>query len=158
MNSDEFKKYLDESVLELEQKRLLLEQQYGVGHHDRYVLEYDNSSLMFFDKEQPTVEATILPVATYITETECLVWFWSLKNLPEPIRKLSSAVKKLYDITGQDIFRRQSFGCSESTAWDLASMACKCLDAQGVYRVPQGNMYAYVLISQITYYNQACIS
>lgn len=156
MTEDEFERYLNESVTELEEKRVLLETHYGIGHHDRYILEYNNSSLLFFDKENPVVEATILPVAAHITDINCLVWFWSFKDLPEPIRKRSSTVKNLYDVTGYSMFRKQSFPCSESMAWDIVSLACKYFDAKGVYRVPQGGMQAYVLISQIEHYNQAC--
>lgn len=158
MNDEEFDKYLSESITELEEKRVLLETDYGIGHHERYILEYENNSLLFFDKEYPVVEATIIPVAAHITDIDQLVWFWSFKDLPEPVRKISSAVKKLYDLTGHEHFRRMSVPCNESMAWDIASMACKFLDAKGVYRVPQGGMYAYVLISHIEHYKQACAS
>ncbi len=158
MNEQEFDKYLSDSITELEEKRTLLEADYGIGHHERYILEYENSSLLFFDKEYPVVEATIIPVATLITDINQLVWFWSFTNLPESVRETSSAVKKLYDLTGHEHFRRRSVPCNESMAWDIASLACKFLDARGVYRVPQGNMYAYVLISHIEHYQQACAS
>ncbi len=158
MNEQELDHYLSEANTELEEKRILLETNYGIGHHERYILEYENSSLLFFDKEYPVVEATILPVAAHITDIDQLVWFWSFKGLPESIIKTSGAVKKLYELTGHDYFRRKSIHCTESTAWDIASMACKFLDAKGVYRVPQAGMYAYVLISHIEHYKQAYAS
>jgi len=155
MNDDEFDKYLSESVTELEQKRILLEANFGIGHHERYILEYESSSLLFYNKETPVVAATVIPVAAHITDIDHLVWFWSFKGLPESVKKSSTAIKKLYDLTGYEFFRRNSVPCDESMAWDVASMACKLLNAKGVYRVPQAGMYAYVLISRIEHYNQA---
>jgi len=158
MNKEEFGTYLTESITELEEKRVLLETNFDIGHHERYILEYEKSSLLFFDKEYPVVEATIIPVAAHITDIDQLVWFWSFKGLPESVRETSRAVKKLYDLTGHEYFRRNSIQCSESMAWDIASMACKFLDAKGVYRVPQAGMYAYVLISHIEHFTQAYAS
>lgn len=153
MNDEEFDKYLEDACDELDQKHQALVNEFGFGGHDNFVVEYEKQSLMFFDKERPVVEASILPVASHIPEKESLVWFWSNHRLPEQIRKHSSAVKKLFDVTGYEVFNKPSVKCDENMAWEIAAMACKCLGAEGVYRIPQGNMHSYVLLTEVRHYS-----
>lgn len=152
MTDDEFDKYLEESCDELDVKYKHLVDEYGFGSHDNFVVEYENQSLMFFRKEAPVVEANILPVASHIPEKNSLVWFWSNRNLPDHVREQSKAIKKLYDITGFELFNNPSVECDESMAWEIAVMACKCMNAKGVYRIPQGNLNSYVLITDVWHY------
>ncbi|MEW8415839.1 MAG: DUF6882 domain-containing protein [Candidatus Thiodiazotropha endolucinida] len=152
MNGEEFDKYLEDACDELDQKYQVLVDEFGFGSHDNFVVEYENQSLIFFDKEKPVVEASILPVASHIPEKESLVWFWSNRNLPDAVRDHSAAVKKLYEVTGYEVFDNPSVECDETMAWEIAAMACKCLGAIGVYRIPQANMHSYVLITEVRHY------
>lgn len=72
--------------------------------------------------------------------------------MPESVRDHSSAVKVLYDQTGYDVFNNPYMSCDEGMAWEVAAMACKCLDAKGVYRIPHGNMHSYVLLTSVRAY------
>lgn len=152
MNDEEFDSFLDEACNELDTKYQYLVDEFGLGSHDSFVVEYEEQSLLFFCKEKPVIKAKILPVASHVPEKDSLVWFWSNSNLPDSVKEHSAAVKKLYDVTGYELFNNPSVECDEGMAWEIAAMACKCLGAQGVYRVPQGNLFSYLLLTEVQHY------
>lgn len=153
MTDDEFDKFLEEACDELGHKYKKLVDDFGLGNHERFVVEFEKQSLLFFENEKPVVEAVIIPIASHIPEKESFVWFWSNRNLPDELRDLSCKVKKLYEITGFELFNNPSISCDEDMAWEVAAMACKALDAKGIYRIPQSNgLYSYVLIMDIRHY------
>ncbi len=149
MTDEEFDNYLEKACDEHDEKYQFLIDEFGIGSHDSFVVEYENELLQFFKKEKCVVEARILPIASHIPEKSNLVWFWSNRNIPETLREKCSTVKKLYDVTGYDLFKNPSAECDEAMAWEIAAMACKCLNAKGVYRIPHSNLYSYVLITDI---------
>lgn len=60
MNDEEFGEFLSQSLDELEEKQEEIERNYGVGHHERFVANYEEDNLLFFENERPVVEAKIL--------------------------------------------------------------------------------------------------
>lgn len=70
MNDDEFDRFLEEAMDELDYKRQLLTDTYGLGTHGNFVVEYEKNLLTFFENEKPVVIAEILPVASHIPEKE----------------------------------------------------------------------------------------
>jgi len=149
MTDEEFDNYLAAACDELDQKYQDLVEHYGFGSHDNFVVEYEDQLLSFFKKERRTIEAKILPIASHVPEKNSLVWFWSNRNLPDHVRVPSEAIKKLYDVTGYEIFKENSVECDEDMAWEIAALACKCLEAKGVYRIPHSNLNTYVLILEV---------
>ena len=149
MTDEEFDNFLDEACDEQDVKYQLLIDEFGLGSYDNFVVEYENELLQFFEKEKCIVEAKILPIASHVPEKNSLVWFWSNRNIPEALRKKCEAIKKLYEVTGYEIFQDTSVECDETMVWEIAAMACKCLEGKGVYRIPHDNLNSYVLFTDI---------
>ena len=149
MNDSEFDAYLDQALDELETKQAALNDEFGLGEHGRFVVDYVAGNLTFFDKEAPRAEASILPVSTHIPAKRELQWSWANQQLPEHVRELSSQVKSLHSVTGFELFVNEHVKCDESMAWEFTALACKCLSAIGAYRVPHGEIHAHVLITSI---------
>ena len=149
MTDDEFDEFVAQANAELAQKQATLEKTYGLGRHDRFVVEYDKRRLTFFGKEGPLVEAVIVPVATHVETQNSLKWSWSSPQLPQAVREDAARVRKLYDLTGYEIFANETAECDASMAWEITAMACKLLSALGAYRVPHANLNAYMLITEI---------
>lgn len=151
MTDEEFDQYLDEAFEEMDGKHEHLINEYGIGDHSDFVVDYASRSLIFSEHGKPVVEARILPLATHDPAQNNLVWFWSDPDVPEAIRTQGAAVKKLFEITGADFFVTNNVECGETMLWELAALACKGLDSQGVYRVPHDGLNSYVLIEHIQY-------
>lgn len=152
MNDEEFDNFVAQALDELDEKNLFLTDSYGLGTHSNFVVEYDKNLITFFINEKPVVVAEIIPVASHIPEKESFKWFWANENLPDAVREHSSATKILYEQTGYDVFSNPHIACDEEMAWEVAAMVCKCLNAVGVYRVPHGNAYSYILLTSVKKY------
>jgi hypothetical protein len=149
MSDDEFDAYLAAAQDELDRKQQHLKTVYGLGTHQAFAVDYVSGTLDFIANEVPVVRASILPVATHNPEKGSLKWGWANQQLPDTVRADARRVSGLYDITGFDMFRNEALECEESMAWEVAALACKLLDAEGVYRVPHNAVNSYVLIKSL---------
>lgn len=153
MTDEEFDNYLNNAIEELETKQNHLILEYGLGNHERFVVDYEDDSLLFFEKEKPIVDAKILPIASYIKEKQHLKWFWANDNFPEDVKKKSEPIKILHEITGHDIFIDDYVNeVDEDMAYEIAALTCKALNAKGIYVVPHTSLTSYVLITEINHY------
>lgn len=149
MTDAEFNQYLDDARASLATRQERLEEEYGIGHHSRFVVEYPSGALTFFEGERPCVVASIVPIATHVPESHSLKWAWANAQFPPDIRAAASRTKQLAEVTGHRLFSEDTANVDEDTAWDIAALACTYLDALGVYRVPHGKVNSYVLITEI---------
>ncbi len=149
MTDAEFDEYLRGAVGELKAKQAALEIEYHLGHHERFVVDYEAGSLIFFAGEAPQVEAKILPVATHVPAKKSLKWSWANSQLPQSVRESAARVRELHAFTGFGMFANDAVECDESMAWEITALAAKYLSVMGAYRVPHGTLYAYVLITEL---------
>jgi hypothetical protein len=149
MHDDEFDQFLEQANEELKVKQAALSEQYGLGHLERFFVDYVGCELTFFDEDALRARATILPVATHVEAKGSLKWFWANEQLPEAVRAEAARVKGLYDLTGFEMFAKPMIECDAAMAWEITAMACKMLGALGAYRVPNGAIKGYVLITRI---------
>jgi hypothetical protein len=149
MTDPEFETYLEEALNELEAKQTSLDAEYGIGRHGRFVVDFEASTLTFFDKEAPRIEASIVPVSSHIPAKRNLKWAWANQHFPANVRASASRVKELHSLTDFDLFNNERVECDESMAWEFTALACKCLAAIGAYRVPHKEAHAHVLITSV---------
>ncbi|GAA7769400.1 MULTISPECIES: DUF6882 domain-containing protein [Cupriavidus] len=150
MTDEDFDAYLESALDELEAKQSLLSDAYGLGRHERFVVDYESLTLSFFEGERHCVTARILPIATLVPVQNSLRWAWANEVFPEPVRQLSMAVKEPHSATGFDMFVQEAIECDEPMAWEIAALACKCLRKAGAYRIPHPTAHCYVLIESVS--------
>ncbi|MDR2240000.1 MAG: hypothetical protein LBE33_06100 [Zoogloeaceae bacterium] len=147
MTGSEFDTYLAQSVEELETKQATLSATYGIGNYEKFFVDFMAGTLTFLDGDTPKIKALVIPVATHVPSRQNLLWAWANEQLPPAVREQSSRIKELQSITGFELFANERVECDESMAWELTALACKYLSAAGAYRIPNGEIYAYVLIT-----------
>ena len=150
MTDEDFDAYLESALDELEAKQSLLSDAYGLGRHERFVVDYESLTLSFFEGERHCVTARILPIATLVPVQNSLRWAWANEVFPEPVRQLSMAVKAPHSATGFDMFVQEAIECDDPMAWEIAALACKCLRKAGAYRIPHPTAHCYVLIESVS--------
>ena len=62
---------------------------------------------------------------------------------------MPESVRELFDLTGIEIFRKESFRTDEEMAWELAAMAVRHLNARGCYRGPSRHLLVFLAIDEI---------
>jgi hypothetical protein len=149
VTDEQFDASLAEAVEELRVKQAALRLEYRLGEHERFVVDYEAGTLTFFEKERPTAEAKIVPLATHAPEKRSFFWAWANESYPPEVREAAAEAKHLYKLTGFDVFKEEYVDCDEEMAWEIAAMACKCLGKAGAYRVPHAKLHSYVLIGAV---------
>jgi hypothetical protein len=150
MSDFDFDSYLTNALAELDGKQDALRDAHGIGAFSRFVVDYVAESLEFFEGEALRARATIIPVATHLPAKNSLKWAWANDQYPQTVRDAASRLRGLSDLIGFEVFRSALMECDESMAWEIAALACKYMQAIGVYRVPHGHIHSYVLITQVT--------
>ncbi len=134
----------------MEEKQDKLEKEFGLGHYERFTVDYETLILSFYDNEQKMVDVSIIPIASHVPEKEDLKWAWANEIYPLEIRKKSEIMKELAKMTGFEMFNNPSIECDEDMAWEINAVACKFTNSQGVYRVPHGHINVHVIITDVT--------
>ncbi len=150
MSSFDFESYFEKAEDEFARKQAQLKAVFGIGSYERFVVDYDANSLDFFQYEALKAHASIVPIATHVPEQTSLKWAWANDQYSDQVRKEASRMKEMSALTGFDFFLSEYVDCEESMAWNITTLACKFLNAQGAYRVPHGHINCYVLITSVT--------
>lgn len=148
MTDEEFEKYLQESMDEMEEKQENLKKRYRIGHLERFEVDYEVSELSFFDRGKKKVTAKIIPVASHVPEKRNLQWGWANKKFPQEVREKAAVTKQLRELTGFELFTNERVECDEDMAWEINAMACKFMGAIGIYRIPHGSVNMYVVLTE----------
>jgi Family of unknown function (DUF6882) len=154
VTDEEFDNFLADALEELQAKQSALTAKYRLGEHGRFVVDLEQGVLTFFQNERPTVEAEIVPLATHVPDKSSLKWAWADEQYPPAVRQEASGARCLHGITGFELFTNEFVECDEAMAWEFAALACKVLGKAGAYRIPNRNLYNYVLINEIKWWNQ----
>lgn len=146
MDDDEFQAFLDSSYDDLEKKQSYLENEFGLGHFDRYDLEPENEQIIFSSSDGKRVQANFIPIGTFSPESGSWMWGWNNSAFTDSLRDKSKRLKVLAEITGFEMFLNPTSEVDEDMAWEMVAMAVHTLKSEGVYRAPANNlMYFYAL-------------
>lgn len=77
MDDDEFQAFLDSSYDDLEKKQSYLENEFGLGHFDRYDLEPENEQIIFSSSDGKRVQANFIPIGTFSPESGSWMMRWT---------------------------------------------------------------------------------
>ena len=103
MTDEEFEQYLQASLEEMEEKQEKLEMEFGLGHFDRFTVDYETCCLSFYEGEEMVLEASITPVASHVPDKDSLKWAWANESYPQEIREMAEFTKQLSELTGFEL-------------------------------------------------------
>lgn len=149
MTDKEFEIYLAKALAELKAKQAHLEQEYDLGRLQRFHVDYEKEQLQFFRGERIVAAFAITAVGSHVSDKDSWRWCWANTSLPEKVRRKAEGVKRLYDLTGFDLFKQTDVLADETMAWEFVALSAKVLGALGAYSMPQGNLRTYVLINAV---------
>jgi hypothetical protein len=85
-----------------------------------------------------------------VPDKDSLKWAWANESYPQEIREKAAFTKELGELTGFELFTNESAECDENMAWEINAMACKLMNALGVYRIPHGQINVHVVFSKVS--------
>jgi hypothetical protein len=153
MNDDEFDAFAQEANDELDSKQTSLEKKFQLGKWAAFFYDTPSGLLQFKDKsEKVRVEAQTSPIGSFSSKSDTWQWAWANKSTPPDVRKQAEELKKLFKLTGMDVFKMPTVEVDESMAWELVAMCVKHLQSLGCYAMSagsDGNLQVFVAIREI---------
>lgn len=146
MNDEAFQDFLDSTYDELESKQNRLEEEFGLGHFDRYDLDPEAELITFSAEGRDTVTARFVPIGTFVPSTGSWMWGWHNDAFSDSLREQAAKLLTLAEITDIAMFEEPTSEVDEEMAWEMTAMSLHVLDGLGVYRVPADDLwYFYAL-------------
>jgi hypothetical protein len=150
MTDAEFDEFVATSSRDLERKQADLTERYGLGNYATWAYDQTTALLSFSDADgQVRIEASAITIGSFSTRSQTWQWAWASPTVPEQPRAESARLKGLFDATGVDVFRLETFEADENMAWELAAMAVTHLGAVGCYRAPAGQLSVFLAIVSV---------
>ena len=129
-------------------------EQFKIGDWPRWDRDFDSSTLIFSEEGQPRVIADIVVTGTvHGNEWE---WAWGNPHLPAKSRDQMSAVRDFGEDKGWPKLTTLFLENDEYLGWELTAIAAHLLEAEGVYRCPDGDIsggFVYVLAFNTRFVN-----
>jgi hypothetical protein len=150
MNDDEFQIYLDSCLEGLESKQQHLNNNYGLGTFEKYNIDLEKEEIHFLKNDHVELKATIIPIGSFNTKSKTWMWGWANEAFPGKLRKKSSKIKNLKEITGFDMFINKMAEIDEDMAWEVTGMAVEYLNSQGAYCSSTNNTIYYYSINEVS--------
>jgi hypothetical protein len=139
VTDQEFEEFLRTSLDALWAKQDALESDYGFGNYSKWHFDQTTEKLVLFNENDvKTLEADVIDVGSYATNSQTWKWAWSNDSVLPSLREKAAVLKELATITGVELFASDApFKVEgESMAWELAAMCVRHLGALGAYRAP----------------------
>lgn len=148
MNDNEYQQFVNACIAELEAKQekiaelLLFEAQPDLSRE----------TIRFLDGEEVFVEAEIVPIGSRGHQWGSWMWAWANPSWPPELRLHASRLKQLGASTGREEFLSENaFPVKDDETWGIIAVACRHLDALGVYQMLAGDSDFFFAIRKLTH-------
>ena len=150
MNDNELDEFIDLAYDELEEKQANIMKEFQLDNADSFEYELENTKLLFKKDGEVYVEASFTPIGVYTRQDEIWLWSWADEELPANLIDKSFELKFAMTQKHIEYGNYSAFESDEETSMELAAVACKLLDAKGIYRAVEGDNDFFMTIDTIT--------
>ncbi len=142
--TSEFKELLKKSMEELQIKTAGHQAGWRLGTSKRWDLSLAQGDLIFTFEDGVIATCPAQVIGSFAPAESTWLWAWANPSIPDALKQDSSRVRHY----GQEhkIARLTSaeWPGSEADGWDMAALACKLCEAQGIYRGPAGSSFVFI--------------
>lgn len=142
--------WIEAAELELATKQAALEDDYSLGHWQRWNSDLARGKLYFSDEERVKLALNVQIVGT--TSAANWMWAWANAHLPEEFCEDSALAKAFGD--GNRIAELADTHVSacdlDALGWRLTAAVVRLSEALGAYRAPAGAGAVFLAITAIT--------
>jgi len=146
-SDEQIDQYVEDSYALIEAAQAKLEEEYGLGHFERWDLDQEKAELVFSNASGPEIVCKVFALGTY--GGGFWKWAWANDSLLKSFSEKSTQLQKLGAVTGLDVFEQEAFEADEDMPWEISGMALKEIGGLGVYRCPAKSSGLFVVIEDI---------
>ena len=143
-------KYIDDCYTALEEKQAALIAEYQIDSFDMFDFDMIKGTIEFKQGSIVMVAANFVPVGSFNEEQQSWMWAWANGGVTGELNKKAETVKVLEDKIGNEVFSSETFSADESSAWEIAAMACDHYQAQGVFAAPIEGLLIFMVLNDVS--------
>lgn len=147
--SEVWRSFVQNCTEALQVKQERLEREYSLGRYKRWDWDQRRAELVFSNDGVPAVVATTELVGSVSMQSGTWLWSWANSSTLESVR---SRIEAVYDVGESKDFPYLTvpqWPAETVDGWEMAAVAAHVLDADGVYRAPNGHGFAFLALSQV---------
>jgi len=144
-----FEKLLADSREYLNQQQKKLDQDFALSSHERWNIDQETGELSFSNKGKVAVVAKVQFVGSISTTSDTWLWSWANSSV---LPTLTVEIAKVRDYGEQrhfDALTQRKWEADLDDGWNMAAITNYLLKAKGVYRAPAGEIYVFLVITDI---------
>lgn len=150
MTEEEFAQFRHSAHHELMELNSLCEQQFFVGHWERWDYDGDLGTITFSEGGLAKVIAEVQLVGTTSTRSGTWLWGWANDSVPRSRTIQIDQVRAFGIAESLPVLSEPSWHDDEYHGWEMTAIAAKLLHARGGYRAPrQGAGFSYYVYTSI---------
>jgi hypothetical protein len=145
----EFKTLLDRSMDELRAKTMGHQAGWRFGKAARWSLDMSRGDLLFTFDDGVVATCPAQIVGSLDNEGGTWLWGWANPSIPDELKMDSLRVREFGEQRQISRLTSEEWPCAGEEAWQMAALACKLCEAQGVYRGPAGSAFVFMTFRKV---------
>ncbi len=140
---------IQESVAYLRERQETLVREFSLDDHQRYDWDQGTGLLVFSNGGVETVRADFEFVGSISTRSNTWLWSWANQSDEE---NLSEGMRVVRARGEEQRLLKLACACwpaEEADGWDMAAVAARLREAQGVYRSPHDTLRSFLLLTNL---------
>lgn len=151
--------FIEEAYIALEGKQTRLKDDFGVANYERWDCDQRHGTILFSNEGTTALRADVqfvgsvsLPRDRDGTGVTGGTWLWSWANdsLLRPMWEEILRVRSFGNKNGFAKLTIPKWPAEEVDGWEMAAVATKILDAQGVYRMPSERNHLFAVLHNLS--------
>lgn len=113
-------------------------------------LDQTTGELVFSDDEAPRVRCSVQIIGTLSQQTNTWLWAWESPWVVDEMQKSARRVRDFGERRQLTDLTNAKYVADEAHAWNMTAIAAKLEDAEGAYRVPNRDVYVFMILTSIS--------
>jgi hypothetical protein len=151
MDGDTFERFRHRAVHALQDLNAICEQEFQIGHWERYDYDLDLGTLTFSQDGVARVVAQIQAVGSTSTITNTWLWGWANESLPSSVTARICEVRHFGNLEALTKLTEPKLPDEEYLGWELTAIAAQIVGAKGAYRCPGEHGFLYLLYTDLAF-------
>lgn len=148
---EDFEQFRHRAVHALEQLNSNCEEQFRIGHWERWDYDFHSGTLVFSEGGAPKVITQIQAVGSTSKTSGTWLWGWANKSLPSAVTARLLAVRDFGEAEGLHELTEQRLPDDEYLGWEMTAITAQIVGAKGAYRCPSDNGFLYLVFTNLTF-------
>jgi hypothetical protein len=130
---DAFDAILRKSLSEYTQKQDAFAE--AIAPFSAWHIDEETATLSFTGSDEKTAHYQLIPIGTYLPESQSFAWAWANDTFPESSRRKASQIKGLTARTGYRVFEVPQLPANATDIDELCALALQAFNGTAVFKV-----------------------